>query len=86
MTCETCGAEYAVGDWPWCPHGKYGGANIVDTLPGGPTLIENLANEPIYVESKSQLRREAKARGLRWEPRHAPGPHGDKSKHTSRWT
>lgn len=22
MTCEQCGAALAVGDWPWCPHGR----------------------------------------------------------------
>lgn len=20
-TCDTCGAEYTIGDWPYCPHG-----------------------------------------------------------------
>jgi hypothetical protein len=82
--CETCGAEYEVGDWPWCPHGAYGGTNITDTIVGG-QMIENLGDQPVYVESKSQLAREAKARGLRWNVRHAPGPHGDKSKITTRW-
>lgn len=22
-TCDVCGQPYEIGDWPWCPHGKY---------------------------------------------------------------
>ena len=21
MTCDKCGAELRIGEWPWCPHG-----------------------------------------------------------------
>lgn len=68
-TCEQCGAELHISDWPWCPHGPYRGDVIQDTLPGGAQWIENLDTTPVWVESKSQLRREAEQRGLRWDPK-----------------
>ena len=40
-------------------------ANIIDDqLPGGPQWIENLDHEPVWVEDKSQLKREMDARNL----------------------
>lgn len=40
-------------------------ANIIDDqLEGGPQWIENLGHEPVWVEDKSQLKRELDARGL----------------------
>jgi hypothetical protein len=37
---------------------------IDDQLPNGPHWCETLGHEPVWVESKSQLRREAEARGF----------------------
>lgn len=40
-------------------------ANIIDDqLDGGPQWIENLGHDPVWVESKSQLRQELNARDL----------------------
>lgn len=25
VVCEKCGEEWGIGDWPLCPHGRYGG-------------------------------------------------------------
>lgn len=83
-TCDACGQAYTVGDWPFCPHGRYCGTNVTDTFVGG-QWIENLDDKPVYVEGRQHLEREAKARGLQLFERHAPGPHGDKSKFTTRW-
>ena len=83
--CEVCGLTVHISSWPWCPHGKPYGTAISDELRGGARFIENLGDEPVWVETESQLKREARARGLRPFVRHAPGPHGDKSKHTTRW-
>ena len=59
---------------------------IDDQLPGGPQWIENLGHRPVYVETKSQLRDEAAARGLQPFVRHTPpDPGSDKAKETSRW-
>lgn len=83
--CEACGQIVHVGEWPFCPHGKPYGTAIDDQLAGGPQWIENLGDQPVYVETKSQLAREARARGRVPFVRHAPGPSGDRSKHTTRW-
>lgn len=40
-------------------------ANIIDDqLPGGPQWIEHLGHDPVWVETKSQLKKELDARGL----------------------
>lgn len=82
-TCDRCGALISVGDFPFCPHGRYAGNNAVDTLPGGARFIENLGPEPIWIETKTQLARECKARGLVPFVRHVES--AAKTKHTSRW-
>jgi hypothetical protein len=72
--CPRCGMILQLGDYPFCGgrnnHGRYGGDHIPDSLPGAGRgeWIENLGPEPTWIESKSQLRREAAARGLRWDP------------------
>jgi hypothetical protein len=70
--CPRCGTILTLGTYPFCggrnDHGRYGGDSIQDTLPGGPQWIENLDTQPVFCHSKSQLRREAAARGLRWDP------------------
>jgi hypothetical protein len=55
-----------------------------DTFIGGLTL-ENLGHEPVTVGSRSELRRELKARGLEPMVRHVPVPGSDKSPHTTSW-
>lgn len=85
MTCPSCGAEMRVGSWPFCPHGF--GANGVeqDGWPGGRTF-ENLGPEEVTLYSRSELRRELKARGLEEFVRHVPVPGSDTSPHTTSWT
>lgn len=40
-------------------------ANVIDDqLPGGPQWIENLGHEPVWVEDKSQLKKELDKRNL----------------------
>jgi hypothetical protein len=69
-TCERCGKELQIGEWPLCggkhDHGfPLRGMQVVsDELPNGPYWCETLGHEPVWVESKSHLRREAKARNL----------------------
>jgi hypothetical protein len=64
VICDACQQPLEVGSWPFCPHGKYAPNVIDDQLEGGPRLFEHLGHEPVYVESKSQLKRELEARGL----------------------
>jgi hypothetical protein len=89
QVCDDCGQIIGVGEWPWCPHGipeRPGGtAMIDDQVSGGPRLFENLGHEPVYVESKSQLRDEMRARGLQHRVEHRGVPGSDKSPVTQRW-
>lgn len=89
MTCDRCFKPLDQGE-----HGQYlcpyeprrtTAAVIDDQLPGGPQMLENLGHEPVYVETKSQLRSEMAARGLRSAVRHVGSRDGDRSAHTSRW-
>jgi len=59
-----------VGEWPFC-----GGANnhgfasegisvIDDQLEGGARLFDTMGHEPVWIESKSQWKREVAQRGL----------------------
>ena len=55
-----------------------------DKFVGGLTL-ENLDHHPVTVYSRSELKREMDARGLRSMVRHVGEPGSDKSRYTSRW-
>lgn len=84
-TCDRCGIVVAPGEWPWCPHGIPSMVVVSDTIIGGPRLFENLGSQPVYIESKSQLRDELKARNLQPMVRHVGVPGTDKSPHTQRF-
>lgn len=66
MTCERCGAALQIGEWPFCPHGfPMAGLSIIDDqIEGGPRFFETLGHDDVWIESKSQLKREMEARGL----------------------
>jgi hypothetical protein len=66
MNCEKCGAPMEIGEWPFCPHGfPLAGLSVInDELEGGARFFENMGNEPVWVASKSQWRREVAARQL----------------------
>lgn len=55
-----------------------------DEFPGGQTF-ENLGHDPVTVYSRSELKRELRARGLEEMVRHVPVPGTDKSPHTTSW-
>lgn len=82
--CEKCGQELQVGDFPYCPHGRGTGVVVGDDIPGGLLIEHGLCDEktgkPVRYYTKSDIAREAKARGLQNVVRHIEG-----SKHTSRW-
>ena len=68
MICDRCYQSLEVGEHGHmlCPYEPRRSAQYVisDELPNGPYLCETLGNEPVWVTSKSHLRREAEARGL----------------------
>jgi hypothetical protein len=91
-TCERCGAELQVGDYPFC--GKDGrhlrGANAVipDDIPGGIVIEHGICHDdgsPRRYYSKSEINRTAKAKGLVNYVRHVGDCGSDKSPFTTRW-
>jgi hypothetical protein len=78
--CPECGGDterfYPIG----------GGAPGVvgDEIVGG-RWYENLGHAPVWIESKSHLKREMAARNLEHKIRHVGVPGTDKSPHTTRW-
>lgn len=85
--CGACKRPISVGEWPFCPHGfpERPLAVIDDQIVGGARYFENLGHDPVYIETKSQLRAELKARNLREHVRHVGVPGSDRSSETSRW-
>jgi hypothetical protein len=66
VTCNSCNKELAVGDWPFCPHGKGRSGVIPDDIPGGLEIANGLCNEdgtPRRYYSRTEIDREAKRRG-----------------------
>jgi hypothetical protein len=89
-TCDKCGQELVIGEWPFCPHGIGHNNVIADDIPGGIDIPHALCNEdgsPRRYYSKSEIAREAKKRGWVNCVEHVPDPKSgsDKSKHTTRW-
>lgn len=68
MTCEKCGHELRVGDFPFCKdgsgHGPWNVNVIDDQLEGGPRRFDTMGADMPYIESKSQWKREVAKRGL----------------------
>lgn len=80
MTCDCCGAELRIGDYPFCPHGV-GSTGIEDvTWPGG-KVFENLGHDPVRCDSPADLKRELKRRNLEPMVRHVDG-----DQHVGSWS
>jgi hypothetical protein len=79
VTCNRCGHVLRIGDFPFCTptsgHGPWNVNVIDDQLEGGARFFENLGHEPVWVESKSQLKREMDARNLEHCSRHERAYH-----------
>lgn len=72
MTCETCGAELQLGDFPFCPHGRGGFRNVPDDVPGG-FVVENAWREPRTFYSQSEYEKALAADGMQLNPHYVPG-------------
>lgn len=91
--CARCHHILSIGDYPFCKGnaadhrgGIYG--VIGDDIPGGLEIKHGLCNEdgsPRRYYSKSEIAREAKARGFTNLVEHKGGKGSDKSAHTTRW-
>lgn len=80
--CPHCGAVVAVGSWPFCPHGRYGGTVVDDSFPGGGDFVqEHFGNTPETFSSKKAMEQRAKELGLinvvKWA--------GPTDRHLTRW-
>lgn len=67
MTCETCGNELRIGDWPFCPHGPAHMQVMGDDIPGGIEIKHGICNEdgtPKRYYSYSEIRQAAFEAGL----------------------
>jgi hypothetical protein len=76
VICDKCGVELAIGMWPFCPHPVgYAVSVIDDQIEGGARFFETMGHEPVWIESKSQWRREVAARNLEHVDRHDSAYH-----------
>lgn len=82
MTCDKCGVEIEIGDFPFCPHGRGYSTVVGDEMDH---VQVNGTREPIRFRSKQARKRWMKANGLRECAYHIGLDGSDKSKHTRRW-
>jgi hypothetical protein len=54
MTCEACGKELAVGQWPWCPHED---ARNFGEQPMEPYFDEHITPEGAHITTRAERRR-----------------------------
>lgn len=87
-SCDKCGKELVLGEWPFCPHG-HGNSNVItDDIPGGVLINHGICNEdgsPRRYYSKSEIAKEAKKRGLINRVEHVTAPGSDKNPYTKPW-
>lgn len=71
MTCESCGKELAIGDWPYCPHPNVNLTGMGMLGEFHARWEENMGPEPVYITSLAQkqalLRDADGSRGYRLE-------------------
>ncbi len=84
-TCERCGIELQIGDYPFCPHGHGHATVIGDEMDA---IIENNGTpHPIRFRSKAALNAHMHAHGLIAKVRHVPQTQeSDYSPHTTDWS
>jgi hypothetical protein len=63
--CEHCGTQYAIGQDYRCPHAALGSGGVIDdTVTGGARYFHNLGDEPVWIETRSELKKIMAERGL----------------------
>ena len=78
--CDVCKQEIALGQFPFCPHGAYGGTAIGDEYVGG-FVQENFGHEPETFYSKKAMLKRADELGLRLRDQWA----GPEDRYLSNW-
>lgn len=69
MTCETCGHEMQIGEYPFCPHEVGANGAIGDDIPGGIMIEHGICHadgSPKRYDTKSSIAKAAKKAGLHW--------------------
>lgn len=80
MICDQCGQEIAIGDWPYCPHGRSQLAAHPDDVPGG-FIVENGFEGPRRFDSHSAHERALAEAGYEIRAKWA----GPNDQHLTRW-
>lgn len=78
-TCDACGEELRIGDYPFCPHGRGTGVVVGDDIPGG-QWFENGLTRPEKFYSHSAHRKAVQKNGCEITPYWVPN-----DKHLTRW-
>ena len=64
-TCDKCGQEILIGEWPFCPHG----GNVTFGEDSIDYIDEMIAEEPVHFTSRLQRRRYMDKQGLDFRPK-----------------
>jgi hypothetical protein len=85
VPCERCGAEYEIGDYPFCKgrpsdHGPMRQAIQTDEAFIGGKVIENLGTEPVTVYSRTEFKQAMARAGVEQKIKYVPG-----DKHLLNW-
>jgi len=72
VRCDSCGGEYGLGEWPWCPHGT-AGTNWADA-PIEPYFDEHISTEGEWITSRGQRRALMAKNGLDYKHKKQPRP------------
>lgn len=79
MTCENCGAELEVGDYPFCPHGRSKprvdglSSYVQDEIPGG-MVLNNTGPVPVTVGSYTEMNQLFESKKLTRLEKYVPTP------------
>lgn len=68
-TCDRCGAEVKVGDWPWCPHGE---VRRFGEEPLEPYFDEHIRQGGAHITTRGERRRLMEKNNLFYKKRKTP--------------
>lgn len=66
MTCDICGKDYLIGQWPFCPHGWV--KQAPSTGNGFPMTTSHITGKPMTFNSDAELQAACKMYGVTHRP------------------